>query len=136
MTNDGQQIRERMWDYVYGLLSEEESQEMVARIKSDPQIARLYAEVRLKGELVAQAALVEDSSLHLKADRIDKPTVTREQSTTSPQKSAVWHQQATQLIALAAGGLIVVLGTGLCWPRPNERALAQKFVARYRMSIG
>jgi hypothetical protein len=126
---DGQQIREQMWDYVYGLLTEEESQEMVARIKSDPKIARLYAEVRLKGELVAQAALVEDSSLQLKADQIDEPKVTREPTTPSPQNAAAWHQQATQLIAMAAGILIVVLGTGLCWPRPNERALAQKFVA-------
>src|SRR5213080_4380567 len=110
---DGQQIREQMWDYVYGLLSEEECQEMIARIKSDPQIARLYAEVRLKGELVAQAALVEDSSLHLTADSNDQPTVTRKQTTAGPRKSAFWHQRATQLIAVAASGLIVVLGAGL-----------------------
>jgi hypothetical protein len=132
MTNDkmtdGQQIRERMWDYVYGLLSEEESQEMVARIKSDPQVARLYAEVRLKGELVAQAAVVEDSSLHLTADPKDHPAVTRKLTTTGPRKSAVWHQRATQIIALAVSGLIVVLGTGLCWPRSNEQMVARHFV--------
>src|SRR3954469_1354119 len=114
--SDGQQIRERMWDYVYGLLSEEESQEMVARIKSDPQVARLYAEVRLKGELVAQAALVEDSSLHLTADPNDQPLPTRKQPAADPQKSAFWRERVAQLVAIAACGLIIVLGAGLCWP--------------------
>jgi len=127
--SDGQQICERMWDYVYGLLSEEESQEMVARIKSDPQIARLYAEVRLKGELVAQAALVEDSSLQLKAGADDQPTATRKQTASITPTSTFWHRRATQLIAVAACGLIVVLGTGLCWPRPNAQVLARNFVA-------
>ncbi|HEY2414339.1 MAG TPA: hypothetical protein VGI40_18990 [Pirellulaceae bacterium] len=126
---DGQQIREQMWDYVYGLLSEEECQEMVARIKSDPQLARLYAEVRLKGELVAQAALVEDSSLQLKADPKGQPQVAQKQAAAGTRSSAFWHERATQLIALAAGGLIVILGTGLCWPRTNAEGFARNFVA-------
>src|SRR6478736_5037641 len=62
------ELRESMWDLVYGLLSEEESQALVARIKADPDAARLYAEVRLEADLVAQAARVEDSSVALKAD--------------------------------------------------------------------
>jgi hypothetical protein len=133
MTNDemtdGQQIREHIWDYVYGLLSEEESQEMVARIKSDPQIARLYAEVRLKGELVAEAAIVEDSSLQLKATSADQSAVlSREQTTTGTKTGALWRERALQLISIAACGLIVIVGAGLCWPQPNARVLAQKFV--------
>jgi hypothetical protein len=127
---DGQQIQERMWDYVYGLLSDEESQEMVARIKSDPQIARLYAEVRLKGELVAEAAIVEDSSLRLKANSTDQAAViARQQSTAGARTSPVWSERALQLISLAACGLIVIVGAGLCWPQPNERVIAQKYVA-------
>ena len=51
-----------MWDLVYGLLSEEESQALITRIKSEPDAARLYAEVRLEADLVAQAARIEDSS--------------------------------------------------------------------------
>src|ERR1051325_781583 len=92
MMSDGQQIREHMWDYVYGLLSEEESREMVARIKSDPQVARLYAEVRLKGELVAQAALVEDASLHLKAGPDDQSTVSQKESAFRAGKSRLKSQ--------------------------------------------
>src|SRR4051812_44709543 len=65
------ELRESMWDLVYGLLSEEESQGLVARIKTEPDAARLYAEVRLEADLVAQAARVEDSSLRLKSDHDD-----------------------------------------------------------------
>src|SRR5438270_7708652 len=72
-TDDSKRLRELMWDLVYGLLSEEESQALIARIKSEPDAARLYAEVRLEADLVAQAARVEDSSVSLKADKDDVP---------------------------------------------------------------
>src|SRR6478609_817490 len=68
MTTDSKQLRESMWDLVYGLLSDEERQALVARIKSEPDAARMYSEVKLEAGLVAQAARVEDSSISLKAD--------------------------------------------------------------------
>src|SRR5688500_6222424 len=68
MMNDSQQLREQMWDLVYGLLEADESQPLIARIKSDPQAARLYAEVRLQADLVGYAAQVEDSSVVLHAE--------------------------------------------------------------------
>src|SRR5438067_1059555 len=51
---DSQQLRESIWELVYGLLSDEESKALIARIKSDPQAARLYADVRLQADLVGQ----------------------------------------------------------------------------------
>src|SRR5437867_3024511 len=74
------ELRESMWDLVYGLLSQEESQSLVARIKSEPDVARLYAEVKLEADLVAQAARIEDTSILLKADK-DGASVAEAQST-------------------------------------------------------
>jgi hypothetical protein len=126
--NEGQPIRDLVWDYVYGLLSPEENREMVARIKSDPQVARLYAEVRLKGELVAEAALVEDSSLNLSPEGVStKPQV--EPARTAGKKSAAASKRnANWLSVVAASALAVLLAAGFLWPRPDERLLALNFV--------
>src|SRR5438105_11023177 len=70
--NESQQLRESMWDLVYGLLSEEESRALIARIKSDPAAARLYAEVRLQADLVGRAARVEDSAITLSHEKEGK----------------------------------------------------------------
>lgn len=127
--NDSQTNRELMWDYVYGLLSPEENQEMVARIKSDPQLARLYAEVRLQGELVAQAAIVEDQSLHLTVDsakeqqeKVLPTSAVRTAAAGEKYRSSGW------LTALAASALALVLAAGFLWPRPDERLLARNFM--------
>src|SRR5688500_13067609 len=73
--NDKSQLREQMWDLVYGLLDQDESRELITRIKSDPQAARLYAEVRLQADLVGYASKVEDSSLVLTGDGAARETV-------------------------------------------------------------
>ena len=63
--NENDQLREQMWDLVYGLTTPEETAALHARIKSDRAAARTYAEVRLEADLVAAAAKVEDSSVTL-----------------------------------------------------------------------
>ena len=73
MTSDNdmkasEELREKMWELCYDLLPDDERRALVATIKSDPQAARLYAEVRLQADLVGFAAKVEDSSLILSAD--------------------------------------------------------------------
>jgi hypothetical protein len=57
------ELRETMWELCYDLLPAAERAALIARIKSDPQAARLYAEVRLQADLVATAAVVEDDAL-------------------------------------------------------------------------
>ena len=61
------ELREKMWELCYDLLPDGERTALIAQIKSDPQVARLYAEVRLQADLVGYASTVEDSSLILSA---------------------------------------------------------------------
>src|SRR5262245_40210451 len=50
------ELRDQLWDFVYGLLDEAEAVELRQRICSDRTVAREYARVKLQSELVAQAA--------------------------------------------------------------------------------
>src|SRR5262245_58827545 len=129
------ELRESIWDLVYGLLSEEESQALIARIKSDPNAARLYAEVRLEAELVAQAARVEDSSVALKADQ--DVTAGKKMTKAMPfpvrgastRLRADFHRGAAWLAGIAATALALLLACGLSWQRTNKPQLARGFVA-------
>ena len=126
------ELRESMWDLVYGLLSDEESQALIARIKSDPNAARLYAEVRLEAELVAQAARVEDSSIALKADEhgaVANQSQTKVARATFGRFGTDLHRGAGWLAGLAATALAALLIIGISWPRPNPRQFASGLVA-------
>src|SRR5439155_15376406 len=128
------ELRESMWDLVYGLLSDEESQALIARIKSEPDAARLYAEVRLKADLVAQAARVEDSSISLKADKDaavgEKVAKTKAAARGVFSRSgADFHRGAAWLAGLAATALAALLAVGLSWQRTTPPQLASALVA-------
>jgi hypothetical protein len=129
--NDSQQLRDAMWDLVYGLLSDDESQVLIARIKSDPQAARLYAEVRLQADLVAHASRVEDSSITLRADRETTPAAAPREKRATPatKPKAVVRRSATWLVGMASTALAALLVAGVFWPRTNEKLLARKFLA-------
>ncbi len=127
------ELRESMWDLVYGLLSDEERQALVARIKSEPDAARLYAEVRLEADLVAQAARVEDSSVTLKAD----PDAVGNQVAKKvalargmiPRSRADFHRGAAWLAGFATMALAGLLAVGLSWQRTTTSPLASALVA-------
>src|SRR5262245_2042196 len=129
------ELRESMWDLVYGLLSEEESQVIIARIKSEPDAARMYAEVRLEAELVAQAARVEDSSVALKADQDMTAVETSTKAMPAPARGgsarvgAELHRGEAGLAGIAAAALALLLACGLSWQRTNKPQLARAFVA-------
>src|SRR5438045_3525209 len=136
MTNDKMsELRESMWDLVYGLLSEEESQVLIARIKSEPDAARLYAEVRLEADLVTQAARVEDSSISLKADKGAADSEVHAKATASSGRGASarlgadFHRGARWLVGLAATALAGLLAIGLSWQRTSTPQLASGLVA-------
>ena len=61
--NTNEELRQQMWELAYGLLAPDEVAALHARIKSDPVAARLYAEVRLQTDLVADAAKVSDPTI-------------------------------------------------------------------------
>jgi hypothetical protein len=134
--NDSQQLREQMWDLVYGLLSTDESQALIARIKSDPQAARLYAEVRLQSDLVGYAARVEDSSFVLNVD-VDgeKPMPAKREKPAAeikPQPAASRSRSAPSggawLAMAAATALAALLAVGQFWPRADEHKLAAALI--------
>ncbi len=70
-----EELREKMWELCYDLLPDDERRALVATIKSDPQVARLYAEVRLQADLVGYASIVEDSSLILSPEGKNSPEI-------------------------------------------------------------
>src|SRR5262245_21868813 len=125
--NDSQQLREQMWDLVYGLLTPEESQSLIARVKSDPQAARLYAEVRLQADLVGQAARIEDPDVVFQvepASQAEAPTPARRTAAAPLQRRL---RAGQWLVGIAATALAALLAVGVYWPQPN----AQQIAARY-----
>jgi hypothetical protein len=135
--NDHDKLREPMWDLVYGLLSDEESSVLIARIKSDPQAARLYAEVRLQADLVAAASRVEDPSLVLMAEGpteklADRPVPAPRRGRSAAMGHMRHHGDEPRggkwLAGLVGMALALLIALGYFWPQPNGQKLAQNFV--------
>jgi hypothetical protein len=134
--NDNTQLREQMWDLIYGLLEPAEKQDLIARIKSDPQAARLYAEVRLQADLVGYAAKVEDSSLVISADQAAKELAlakagAKQAAATSAPASTTKERGSrggSWLAGIAATALAILLILGIYWPKTSQQQLAQLFV--------
>src|SRR5262245_685130 len=135
--NESQQLRESMWDLVYGLLSEDESQALITRIKSDPQAARLYAEVRLQAELIGQASQIQDSSLVFNADAAARAVVSNRAKSASATERAgstktrqVGFQRAGAWLAgVGATALAALCEVGLVWTRSAPQQLASNFIS-------
>ena len=145
--NASNEIRQQMWELCYDLLPPEESAALIARIKSDPTAARLYAEVRLQADLVGYAAKVEDPSVILtsegktpkipvaapvagtkKAAAVAAPRVSP-----APERQRVgggnlrtWN--ANWLSAAAALLLMTLIGYGYVRPLASARPVAANFV--------
>lgn len=49
-------LEQQLWELVYELLPDDQAQRMCDIIADDPDVARLYAEVKLRSELVAEAS--------------------------------------------------------------------------------
>ncbi len=60
-----EQMEQQMWEFVYGLLPDDEAQAICAQVVADPDVARLYAEVKLRSELVAEASRLKASPVPL-----------------------------------------------------------------------
>ena len=55
-------LRQQMWELVYGLLSKDDAAALEKRIDSESAVAQLFADIMQETDLVAQAA-----------QRIEKP---------------------------------------------------------------
>ena len=131
--NESQQLRESMWDLVYGLVAPEEEQQLIDRIKSDPHAARLYAEVRLEADLVSQAAKVEDSSVVFSGAGAGRTAATGPEPkppVSLPARKAAASASVTPLVmAGLASALLVLVAVGLLWPLRSATQVARNFVA-------
>jgi len=107
--DDREQLQQQMLELIYGLLSDQESAELVDRISSDGQLAREYAELKEQTELLAEVAKAESSPPNYdqwkrEADD-DRPTPA------SGPAAATWASRTLQVVAaLAACLLVAALG--------------------------
>lgn len=105
--DDREQLQQQMLELIYGLLSDEESAELVDRISSDGQLARDYAELKEQTELLGEVTKANPQPPNYddwkrQADD-DRPT--------PRTPTAVWASRTLQVIAaLAACLLIAALG--------------------------
>lgn len=131
-----EELRQQLWELAYGLLEPHEESALVARVKSDPALARLYAEVKLQTDLVQTAARVEDSSLSISAQG---PSVASPVSVNKEKRSAAKSSSRAIPAAKATGGsfgtnwlavvgttaLLLLLGYGLWQPDVVTTSVAQ-----------
>lgn len=64
---------EALWEFVFGLLDDEQAAALTEQIRSDPALARQYAEVRLQADLLRDAARLELPGLTLLPPTGDQP---------------------------------------------------------------
>ncbi|MBI1249667.1 hypothetical protein GC197_17720 [bacterium] len=108
--DDREQIRQQMLELIYGLLSDQESAELVQRISSDGVLARDYAELKEQTELLAEVAKVQvpvpsyDRWKKAAGELDEKPTPKKSAS----QKPATgWASPTLQLFAALAACLLI-----------------------------
>jgi|GEM_PF-4318030 len=129
--NTNEELRQQMWELAYGLLSPEEVASLHARIKSDPVAARLYAEVRLQADLVADAAKVNDPSFAVSAqgEPVVRPMPARRSATSSRSAPYSPSRGMNWLAGVAGTALAALLCIVLFRPTASSDPSAEKFVA-------
>ncbi len=63
--NHPENLEQQLWELVYELLPDDQAREVCDMIAADPDVARLYAEVKLRSELVAEASRMPTSPVPL-----------------------------------------------------------------------
>lgn len=96
-------LQQQLWEFVYDLLPPDEADALVERISRDPHVARLYAEVKLRTDIVRDA-LRQDAP----------PVALRPPSTTSlPAKDAARSPAARRYYARWGNALAMILAASL-----------------------
>ncbi|MDX1947812.1 MAG: hypothetical protein SFU86_20610, partial [Pirellulaceae bacterium] len=117
--NASPELRQQMWELCYDLLPPDERATLVTRIKSDPQAARLYAEVRLQADLVGYAAKVEDSSFVLSVGEKVAPVPTAASARGAAFAGRRAHGGSTWANWFSAAAALVLVGLiGYGYVRP------------------
>jgi hypothetical protein len=117
-SHDG--LEQQIWELVYDLLPEDEAEQLRQRVCSDPQLARLYADVKLKSQLVAEATRIQGPRQVL--SRPDRGTRAGVRSAFRGSASSPWvhriRDAAPWLIAAAAA--LLLWFTGFTYLKPDS----------------
>lgn len=81
------ETRQRLWELLYELLTEEEAAALRARIENDPETAQAYAETQQQAGLVAEAA------------RLDLPPLAFQRPTDSSPRSALTEDRSSRAMS-------------------------------------
>ncbi len=120
------ELQQQLWDLLYGLLEPDEAAALKARITSDPEVARRYADICLQKELVADAARIEVAPLALnvpgrnvvqpqKPKSVNKSVSATRRKSASSIRPQTWANVVVGLAALLLMGII----TANLWQRPD-----------------
>lgn len=120
-------LEQQIWEFIYGLLPENEADDLNRQITSDPDTARLYAEIRLQADVLAEAAQLHEPPLSLA-----KPSdVATEPSTEAPDNTSVRPRPlptaarvANWVVGLAAALLVCVMVQSYFKPDSSIRDVA------------
>jgi hypothetical protein len=114
------ELDQQLWEFVYDLLPEQDAASLRQRITSEPDVARAYVRVKLRSELVADAARVTTPPLALQrpSDRVPEPL--RGTALRGPHARRWPMRVANALTALAATLLIGLIGYGFLQPERQE----------------
>ncbi|MBC8869581.1 MAG: hypothetical protein H8E44_09195 [Planctomycetes bacterium] len=106
-------LEQQIWDFTYGLLPEDEAERLTRRITSEPDTARLYAEVKLQADLLAEAAQLDVPPISLvkPAETETKPPAQFPDSIPAPvRRLPAAVLAANWFVGLAAALLVCVMG--------------------------
>ena len=117
------ELRQKLWELVYGLLDEEETQRLNATVSTDGDVARAYAEMKLQSEMLADAAKKDSAALPIKdlirAAKVTKPQPAESTATQGDSRAARSSnsQFVNWLISLAA--ILLVCFTAYSYWNPE-----------------
>ncbi len=119
--DDREQLQQQMLELIYGLLSDQESAELVDRISSDGQLAREYAELKEQTELLGEVTKADTPP-----PNYDQWKREAEDDRPSPRTpAATWASRTLQVVAaLAACLLVAALGYPMLSIDQQQQSLA------------
>jgi len=131
-----EELQQKLWEFVYELLPDDEAQALKDQITSDPQIARAYAEVKLQSEVLAEAVRVPAEVVPLHKPAADKgPIILKPASHISkPEKVSPRSRTLGNWISTVAATILVcALGISFAVPAWINHQARQFLTASNRL---
>lgn len=117
------ELEQQLWEYVYGLLDAEEARALEVRITSEHDVARAYAEVRQRADLLGRAARLETAPLKLRTGAVASPAATpRAERRPASLRMATWLAASAALVLVT----LSLYGGSMAFRLRDETALVQE----------